>query len=122
VRSDRDRLLDIDEAIKRIERYASRGRQAFEADELLQTWVVHHIEIIVEATRALSGEFRARYPAVPWREIVRMRNVLIHAYFGIDLERVWSVVEKDLPELSQQIAQALADENSLEEDHVDNPL
>jgi uncharacterized protein with HEPN domain len=110
VRSDLDRLLDIQEAITRIERYTTRGRDAFDTDELLQTWVVHHLEIIGEATRSLSQDFRGRHPEVPWREIARMRNVLIHAYFGIDLERVWSVVEKDLPPLGKQVAQAIADE------------
>ena len=51
MRDDRERLLDILEAIERIERYAARGREAFENDELLQTWVVHHVQIIGEAAR-----------------------------------------------------------------------
>ena len=94
MRNDPDRLLDIREAIERVYRHTAAGRAAFAADELVQTWVVHHLEIIGEAVRALSDEFRTRYPEVPWREIVRMRNVLVHTYFSIDLERVWSVVEK----------------------------
>jgi uncharacterized protein with HEPN domain len=112
VTSNHERLLHIREAIERVSRYTSQGRAAFDADELIQTWVVHHLEIIGEATRSLPEELRARYPAVPWRQIIRMRNVLIHAYFGIDLEWVWSVVEDDLPPLRREIEQALINERS----------
>lgn len=56
MRDDRERLLDIQEAIERIEKYAVRGREAFERDELIQTWVLHHLQIIGEAVRALSPE------------------------------------------------------------------
>jgi uncharacterized protein with HEPN domain len=99
MRDERERLLDIQEAIERIEKYAARGKSAFEEDELLQTWIVHHIQIIGEACRALPEEFQARYAGVPWSDIIGMRNILIHHYFGIDREAVWSVVERDLPDL-----------------------
>ncbi len=58
MRDDRERLFDILEAIERIDKYASKGRPAFEDDELIQTWVLHHLQLIGEATRALSTEFR----------------------------------------------------------------
>ena len=67
MRDDRERLLDILEAIERIEKYTSKGREVFEEDELIQTWVVHHLEIIGEATRALSSEVKQNYPKTPWR-------------------------------------------------------
>lgn len=88
MRDERERLLDIQEAIERIEKYAAHGKAAFEQDELLQTWIVHHIQIIGEACRALPDEFQARYAGVPWSDIIGMRNILIHHYFGIDLEAV----------------------------------
>jgi uncharacterized protein with HEPN domain len=103
MRSDRERLLDIIEAIERIEKYAEEGKGAFEADELIQTWVVHHITIIGEACRSLSADFQARYANVPWADIVGMRNILVHHYFGIDTDAVWSVVEHDIPELKLNI-------------------
>lgn len=103
MRDERERLVDILEAIDRIEKYASRGKVAFEEDELLQTWIVHHIQIIGEACRALSGEFQARYTGVPWGDIIGMRNILIHHYFGIDREAVWLVVEHDLPDLKLNV-------------------
>jgi uncharacterized protein with HEPN domain len=103
VNRDRERLLHIVEAIDRIEKYARRGWEAFRHDELLQAWVVHHVEIIGEAVRGLSDEFRSEHPEVPWREAMQMRNILVHQYFRVDLEEVWATVERDLPKLKQQI-------------------
>ena len=103
MRSERERLLDILEAIERIEKYAEEGKDAFEEDELIQTWIVHHITIIGEACRALPEDFQARHANVPWADIVAMRNILVHHYFGIDKDAVWSVVERDLPELKLNI-------------------
>jgi uncharacterized protein with HEPN domain len=103
MRSERERLLDILEAIERIEKYAEEGKDSFEANELIQTWVVHHITIIGEACRTLPDDFQARFANVPWADIAGMRNILVHHYFGIDQGAVWSVVEKDLPELKMNI-------------------
>ena len=103
MRSERERLLDIMEAIERIERYAEQGKSAFEADELIQNWMVNHISMIGEACRSLSNEFKAEHANVPWADIIGMRNILVHHYFGIDEDAVWSVVEKDIPELKFNI-------------------
>ena len=103
MRDDRERLLDIQEAIAHIERYTSKGRAAFDQDELIQTWVVHHLQIIGEASRGISQSLRDKYPAVPWTKIIGMRNILVHLYFGIDKEIVWSVVEHDLPDLKLEV-------------------
>jgi uncharacterized protein with HEPN domain len=94
MRDDRERLLDIQESIVHIERYTSQGRAAFDQDELIQTWVVHHLQIIGEASRGISQSLRDKYPAVPWTKIIGMRNILVHLYFGIDKEIVglsWNV-------------------------------
>lgn len=109
MRGERERLLDILEAIERIEKYAARGKMAFFADELLQNWMVNHVTVIGEACRALPDEFQARYAGVPWADIIAMRNILVHHYFGIDVEAVWSVVENDIPELKLNI-QAILEE------------
>jgi uncharacterized protein with HEPN domain len=103
MRSERERLLDILEAIERIEKYADEGKERFEEDELIQTWIVHHITIIGEACRTLSDDFQATHASIPWADIVGMRNILVHHYFGIDTDAVWSVVQKDLPELKLNI-------------------
>ena len=103
MKDDRARLEDLLEAIERIERYAGRGRETFETDELLQTWIVHHIQIIGEAARKLTHDFRIAQPHIPWRQIIAMRNVLVHDYFGIDHEAVWLAVQRDLPRLKTEI-------------------
>ena len=99
MRDSRARLMDMLEAIERIERYAARGRRAFEDDELIQIWVIHHLQIIGEAAARLDRDFHAAHPDIPWAEMVAMRNILVHDYFGIDLEEIWSVIERDLPGL-----------------------
>ncbi len=106
----RERLLDVLEAIERIERYTARGRSAFEQDELIQTWVVHHLQIIGEAASRLDHSFRVLHPQVPWQQIIAMRNVLVHEYFGIDPEEVWQTVERDLSALKRQLQQILEDD------------
>lgn len=98
MRSERERMLDILEAIERIKKYSARGEEVFYAEELIQNWVVHHLMLIGEAWRALPQDFQARYASVSWADIIGMRNILVHHYFGIDKDAVWSVVEKDLPE------------------------
>jgi uncharacterized protein with HEPN domain len=111
LRDDRERLADILEAIDRAQRYAVRGRGAFEGDELIQGWMVQQLMAIGEAASQLSGELRARSPEIPWRRIVGLRNRLVHAYFQADLALVWSVVENDLPNLRKAVADLL-DESS----------
>lgn len=107
MRDDRGRLQDILDAIKRIERYAKRGRRVFEEDELVHTWMIHHIQIIGEAASQISAAFRKTHQQVPWLQIIKMRHVLVHDYLGIDLAEVWAVVERDLPTLKKQVSRLL---------------
>lgn len=69
MRDDRERLLDIQEAIERIERYAAQGRENFEQDELIQTWILHHLQILCEAARAISTDFKQQHPEIAWPQI-----------------------------------------------------
>jgi uncharacterized protein with HEPN domain len=103
MRSPQERLLDILEAIARIERYVALGKARFLEDELIQVWMVHHLERIGEAAARLGREFQEAHPQVPWREMVAMRNLLVHEYFSVDLEEVWETVVRDLPLLKVQI-------------------
>ena len=107
MRDDRGRLQDILDAIKRIERYAKRGRRVFEEDELVHTWMIHHIQIIGEAASKLTPTFRKTHHQVPWPQIIKMRHVLVHDYLGIDLAEVWAVVERDLPAMKKQVSDIL---------------
>ena len=70
------------EAIDRIERYAARGRDVFDDDELIQNWFIRHLQILGEAARALPDEIRQKAPDIEWRKITGMRHVLVHDYFG----------------------------------------
>ena len=105
MRDDGERLQDIREAIESIEKYAARGRKAFETDELIQTWMVHHLQILGEAASRLGDEVKEKHPDVPWKKITGMRNVLVHGYFDIDPDIVWTAVTTDVPELKAALEQ-----------------
>ena len=100
-------MLDILDAIEKIEKYSSRGRQAFEEDELIQSWVLHQLQIIGEALRNISEDFRRNHTEIPWKETIGMRNILIHRYFELDANLVWTVVIRDLPDLKEKVGSAL---------------
>lgn len=99
MRDDRARLLDILEAIEKIEQRATTSKEQFLANELLQVWMIHHIQIIGEAAAHLPSSVRACSPSIPWEDVIAMRNVLVHQYFGIDLEEVWSTLVSEIPQL-----------------------
>lgn len=103
MRDDRERLLDIKEAIGNIKKYSVKGRRTFEEEELVQNWIIHHLQIIGEAAVKISDDFREQHPDIPWPKIIGMRNILVHDYFRIDINAVWAVVENDIPQLEQQI-------------------
>jgi uncharacterized protein with HEPN domain len=84
-----------------------RGKDAFQTDELVQIWMVHHLQVIGEAAAAISEDLQARHPEVPWALIIAFRNVLVHEYFRIDLETVWRILEQDLPGLKLSVASIL---------------
>jgi uncharacterized protein with HEPN domain len=92
MRANTDRLLDIVDAIGRVKRHTQGGRSTFESDERVQVWVVRHLQIIGEAAAKLPEDLLQGHPDVPWRSIINMRRVLVHDYFDVNLELVWSVV------------------------------
>jgi len=104
---DRERLLDIQQAIADIEKYSQKGRKEFEKEELIQTWIIHHLLILGEAVSALSDSFKEQHHTIPWSKIIGMRNILSHNYFGIDFDIIWSVLENDLPQLKHYIEEIL---------------
>ena len=75
----------------------------FTEDLRTQSAVVRQIEIVGEATSRLSEDFRARHDDIPWRDIIGMRNKLVHEYFGVDLEAVWKTATEDLTQLKRQL-------------------
>ena len=76
---------------------------------MIQDAVIRNFEVIGEATKRLSPEFRAKYSEVPWRRIAGLRDVLIHDYLRVDLEEVWGIVVNDLPDLKTGINKIIQD-------------
>ena len=70
-----------------------------------QDAVIRRLEIMGEAIRNIPEEFLDNYPEIPWRDIVDFRNVLIHEYFDVNIERVWETIQKDIPEFKTKIEQ-----------------
>lgn len=104
MRSDIDRLCDINEAIQRIREKLPSGKDEFFQSDLLQVWVLYHIQVIGEAANGITPGFQNDHKEIPWKDIIAMRHLLVHQYFGIDLGEVWSTVQQDLPRLRQQIS------------------
>lgn len=107
MRRDAERLQDMLDAITAIERYANQGRQAFDEQELIQIWVVHHLQIIGEAANSLSTDLLNQYSDVPWAQIVAFRNIVVHEYFRVSLNLVWEVVQNNLPSLKNALESIL---------------
>lgn len=112
-----DRIADyLQHILDAIERASAYARQAgtvdvFREDSLIQDGVVRNIEVIGEAAVKLqqaAPDFIAQYPEIPWKDMRTMRNKVIHDYFDVDLDVVWSTVEQDLPALAKQISDILS--------------
>ncbi|WP_341473842.1 DUF86 domain-containing protein [Desulfofundulus thermobenzoicus] len=78
-------------------------KEKFFADKMLQEAVIRRLEVIGEVVKNVSDQLKKKYPEVPWREIAGMRDILIHEYFGVDLEEVWETATRDIPEVVNQI-------------------
>jgi uncharacterized protein with HEPN domain len=94
-------------AIAAIESFTTDDRAGFMADRKTQSAVVRQLEIIGEAVKNLSTALTQSEPGIPWRQIAGTRDRLIHAYFSVDLDAVWSMVEQDLPALRLQVQRIL---------------
>jgi uncharacterized protein with HEPN domain len=95
---------DIIESIDRILRYtAGMTYEEFVSDTKTQDAVIRNLEILGEAVKNLPDVFKEQYPDVPWRVISRMRDRLIHHYFGVSLEIVWETIQTDIPALREQL-------------------
>ena len=101
---DREYILDILEAAKNIEEYIQgKTEQDFSKNLQCQDAVLRRLEIIGEAAGRISEEQRNSSPAVPWQEMIAMRNRLIHQYDDIDMSIVWETVTRDIPRLVEDL-------------------
>jgi uncharacterized protein with HEPN domain len=97
-------LLDILIAARKVLRYVSDlSRELFKEDNLRQDAVIRNLQIIGEAARKISDEFRSGHPEIPWGEIVGMRNRLVHDYSRIDVAKIWDTAQEDIPSLIRWI-------------------
>lgn len=103
-------LKDILKATRKIERYAKDiSFDDFAEDELIQDAVVRNLEIIGEAVKNIPKAIKNMKSEVEWKKIAGLRDILIHAYFGIDTDIVWDVVKNKLPVLKKAILEILSE-------------
>lgn len=108
-RRDGDFLHDIREAIQRILTYtAGLAYQQFMEDIKTQDAVVRNLEIIGEATKNLSANLRKSHPSVPWKDLMGVRDKMIHHYFGVNYEIVWTIANEELASLLPRLEEILA--------------
>jgi uncharacterized protein with HEPN domain len=97
-------LTDILEAALLIQGFAAGiDRSVFDGSLLIQSAVIRQIEVMGEATKRLSEEFKAANPHIPWRKIAGMRDILIHAYDHVDPDELWNAVQYSIPGLIEQL-------------------
>lgn len=97
---DRESIFDIIDSINKILNYTAGMTLAeFMVSDEKQDAVLRRILVIGEATKRLSSEFRQRHPEIPWKEIAGTRDIIVHDYNRVDAERIWDVIQNDLPSL-----------------------
>lgn len=106
---DRERLEHMLEAAEDAIRFAQhRVRADLDSDKMLLRALSHCIEQVGEAAARTSMAGRSRSERIPWDQIVKMRNILVHVYWGIDRDRVWNTIRDDLPRLAMELRLVLA--------------
>ena len=109
MKDDRVYLQHIRDALDDIAAYANAGREAFFAERMRQDATIRKLQVIGQAVKNLSDRSKSRQPHIPWKQIAGLRDKVIHDYFGINLDIVWAVVEKELPQLRRAVDDLLSD-------------
>jgi len=109
MKEDKLYLLHIQECLNRIQSYVGTDKQTFLTSNLIQDAVLRNLQIMAESTQRLSPELKIQHPELPWRDLSGFRNVLAHNYLGISLERIWEVIELELPLLKPQFEKILTE-------------
>lgn len=107
---DKASILDIVNAAKRVLLFAEGlDKSTLATNEEKQSAILYQVIVIGEATKRLSLEFRAQHPAIPWKDIAGMRDILVHQYDRINLNSLWNVIQTDIPELLELLEPLLQD-------------
>src|SRR3989338_9191529 len=114
-------LAHILECAEKIERYTKGGERKFLKDTMTQDAVIRNFEIIGEAAKRVPETYRKRHLQIPWRLMAGFRDVLIHAYEGVDLKRVWRIAREDLPRVKAAIEKILPPLEELEKELAKQP-
>ena len=101
-KDDRVYLRYILDRIRRIEEDIIDGRERFMASHTLQDAVLRNLQVMAESTQRVSETAKATQPTIEWRKIAAFRNILVHDYLGIDLDTVWDITQRSLPELKHE--------------------
>jgi len=105
-------IQDILDNIKDIESFSKAlTKEKFESNKLIQNAIIRSLEIIGEAAKNIPDSFRVKHSEIPFKKIAGFRDILSHAYFGINMGRVWNIIEKDLPDLKKKIEKIKINEN-----------
>lgn len=107
MKDDRLYLIHIQECIVKIDEYIRDGKNAFMNSVKTQDAVLRNLHTLSESTQRLSAALKTKYGAVDWKAISGFRNVLVHDYLGVDLDRIWDIVEQDLPSLQKAVQEML---------------
>ncbi|HUW20575.1 MAG TPA: DUF86 domain-containing protein [Sedimentisphaerales bacterium] len=103
-------IEDMIDSIAKIEQYTSAiDEQDFLADTQVQDAVLRRLEIMGEAVKNIPQGVRDKYPQIPWKRIAGLRDVLIHAYFGVNVRRAWKMAKRDIFELKQELLKVKKD-------------
>ena len=114
-------LAHILECAQKIERYTKGGERKFLKDTMTQDAVIRNFEIIGEAAKRVPETYRKRHLQIPWRLMAGFRDVLIHAYEGVDLKRVWRIAREDLPRVKAAVEKILPPLERLEKELAERP-
>jgi uncharacterized protein with HEPN domain len=107
VKDDSIYLKHILDSIRRIEEDTREGREKFLAAHTLQDAVLRNLQTLSESVKRLSDPLKASRPEIEWRRITAFRNILVHDYLGIDLDRIWRIVQSDVPQLKRAVVALL---------------
>lgn len=103
-----EKIQDILDVINYIEKYTI-NRNLYELNELEQAGIIHFLQIIGEASRALSQDFREKYNQINWAQIIAFRNIIVHEYLNVDFDIVSMIINNDIPVLKAKIEDIIKD-------------